>query len=40
MVFTFATTGEEELEEGNGSNIQEVTDKENSDKDKEETKSE
>ena len=26
MVFTFATTGEEELEEGNGSNIQEVTD--------------
>ena len=40
MVFTFATTGDEELEQGNGSNIQEVTDKENSDKDKEETKSE
>ena len=34
-VFTFATTGDEELENGtgNGNNVQEVTDKGSSDKD-------
>ena len=41
MVFTFATTSDEELE-GTGNNIQEITDKDTSEKDdkKEETKSE
>ena len=41
MVFTFATTGDEELEKGtgNGSNIQDVTDNDSTDSEEKDTES-